>query len=119
MDTFDGVTILATNLRANLDEAFTRRFDTIIDFPFPEEGERLCIWQTLLPAKVPKAPDLDLRRLARTFKLAGGSIRNIIVDAGYRAAADGKVLTMLHLLQSTRREVQKMGWLVNEKDFVL
>ena len=119
MDSFDGVTILATNLRANLDEAFTRRFDTLIDFPFPEEGERLRIWQTLLPAKVPKAPDLDLKRLARTFKLAGGSIRNIIVDAGYRAAADGKVLTMPHLLQSTRREVQKMGWLVNEKDFVV
>lgn len=119
MDTFDGVTVLATNLRSNMDEAFTRRFDTIIDFPFPEEGERLRIWQSLLPAKMPKAPDLDLARLARSFKVAGGNIRNIIVDAGYRAAADGRVLTMPHLLQSTRRELQKMGWLINEKDFTL
>ncbi|MCB0099284.1 MAG: ATP-binding protein, partial [Caldilineaceae bacterium] len=117
MESFDGMTILATNLRANLDEAFTRRFDTILDFPFPEEAERLRIWQTLLPTKVPHAADLDLERLARTFKIAGGNIRNIIVDATYRAAADGRVITMPHLLQSTRRELQKMGWLINEKDF--
>ncbi|MFN8494539.1 MAG: ATP-binding protein [Caldilineaceae bacterium] len=117
MEAYNGVTILATNLRANLDEAFTRRFDTIIDFPFPEEAERLRIWQTLLPPKVPVEPNLDLARLARSFKLPGGHIRNIIVDAAYRAASDGKVVTMAHLLQSTRREVQKLGWLVNEKDF--
>lgn len=119
MEAYDGVTILATNLRANLDEAFTRRFDTIIDFPLPEEAERVRIWQTLLPAKVPTDGKLDLERMARSFKIPGGHIRNIIVDATYRAAANGKVLTMAHLLQSTRRELQKLGWLVNERDFSL
>jgi ATP-dependent 26S proteasome regulatory subunit len=118
MEAYDGVTILATNLRSNLDEAFTRRFDTIIDFPLPEEGERLRIWRTLMPAAVPVEGELDLERLARSFKLPGGHIRNIIVDATYRAAANGRVLTMSHLLQSTRRELQKLGWLVNERDFV-
>jgi ATP-dependent 26S proteasome regulatory subunit len=119
METYDGVTILATNLRANLDEAFTRRFDTIIDFPLPEEAERLRIWRTLLPPAVPTDGKINLERLARSFKIPGGHIRNIIVDASYRAAANGKVLTMAHLLQSTRRELQKLGWLVNEKDFTL
>jgi hypothetical protein len=54
--------------------------------------------------------------LARRFKLAGGSIRNILVGAAYLAAADGGNVTMQHLLHSTRREMQKMGRLVREKD---
>jgi hypothetical protein len=114
MEAYDGVTILATNLRANLDEAFTRRLQFAVDFPFPEEKERLRIWQTLFPADVPAGPDLDFGLLARRFKLAGGSIRNIIVNAAYLAASDGRCVSMELLLHSTRRELQKMGRLVNE-----
>jgi Winged helix domain, variant/ATPase family associated with various cellular activities (AAA) len=116
MEAYDGVTILATNLRANLDEAFTRRLQFAVDMPFPDEGYRQRIWQTLLPQGVPREPDLDLQLLARRFKLAGGNIRNILVGAAYLAAADGGRLGMKHLLHSTRRELQKMGRLVNEKD---
>jgi MoxR-like ATPase len=117
METYDGVTILATNLRANLDEAFTRRLQFIVDFPFPDEADRLRIWQTLFPTDVPHAPGLDLPLLARRFKLAGGNIRNIITNAAFLAAADGREVTMAHLLHSTRRELQKMGRLVGEMDF--
>ena len=116
MEAYDGVTILATNLRANLDEAFTRRLQFAVDFPFPDEGYRLRIWQTLLPLGVPREPDLDFELLARRFKLAGGNIRNILVGAAYLAASDGGRLTMKHLLHGTRRELQKMGRLVSEKD---
>ncbi|MDQ4077689.1 MAG: ATP-binding protein [Chloroflexota bacterium] len=112
MEGYDGVTILATNLRANLDEAFTRRLQFVVDFPFPEEEERLRIWRALFPAEVPHVSDLDLPLLARRFKFAGGSIRNVIVTAAYLAAADGGVVTMAHLLHGTRRELQKMGRLV-------
>ncbi|MDI7274997.1 MAG: ATP-binding protein, partial [Anaerolineae bacterium] len=114
MEAYEGVTILATNLRANLDEAFTRRLQFAVDFPFPEEADRLRIWQTLFPAGVPRDPDVDLPFLARRHKLAGGSIRNIIVGAAYLAAADGQAVSMAHLLHSTRRELQKMGRLVEE-----
>ncbi len=81
METYDGVTILATNLRANLDEAFTRRLQFAVDFPFPDETYRLRIWQSLFPATLPRADNLDLALLARRFKMAGGNIRNIIVRA--------------------------------------
>jgi SpoVK/Ycf46/Vps4 family AAA+-type ATPase len=114
MEYYDGVTILATNLRSNLDEAFMRRLQFAVDIPFPDEKDRLRIWQTLMPDTVPCAPDLNLQEMARRFKLAGGNIRNVIVGAAYLAAADGGVLTMEHLLHSTRREFQKMGRLVME-----
>lgn len=116
MEAYDGVTILATNLRANLDEAFTRRLQFAVDFPFPEEADRLRIWQTLFPAELPRAPDLDFARLAQRYKLAGGSIRNILQGAAYLAAADGGVVTMEHLMHSARREFQKMGRLPVEID---
>jgi AAA+ superfamily predicted ATPase len=119
MEMYDGVTILATNLRANLDEAFTRRLQFAVDFPFPEEEYRLRIWQTLFPPDVPREADLDFGLLARRFKLAGGNIRNIIVSAAYLAAADGELVTMEHLLHGTRRELQKMGRLVNERDMAV
>ena len=114
MEAYDGVTILATNLRANLDDAFTRRLQFAVDFPFPEEQDRLRMWQTLFPPDVPCEPDLDFGLLARRFKLAGGSIRNIIVSAAYLAASDGRRVSMGVLLHGTRRELQKMGRLVGE-----
>jgi hypothetical protein len=119
MEAYDGVTILATNLGANLDEAFTRRLQFAVDFPFPDEADRLRIWQTLFPAGVPTHSELDLALLARRFELAGGNIRNILVSAAYLAAADGGSMTMEHLLHGTRRELQKMGRLVDEKDLAI
>ncbi len=114
MEAYDGVTILATNLRANMDEAFKRRLQFVIDFPFPDEADRLRIWQTLFPVEVPRADDVDLAKMAKQYKLAGGSIRNIIVSAAYLAASNGGKVTMEHLLHGTRREMQKMGRLVGE-----
>jgi hypothetical protein len=116
MEIYDGVTILATNLRANLDKAFLRRLQFAIDFPFPDEDDRLRIWQTLFPAKIPVAPDLDFSLLAHRFRLAGGNIRNIIVNAAYLAASDGMIVNMEHLFHGARRELQKMGRLIAEED---
>jgi ATP-dependent 26S proteasome regulatory subunit len=114
MESYDGVTILATNLRSNIDDAFSRRIQFAIDIPFPDERDRLRIWQTLLPTNIPLAPDVNLEEMARRFKLAGGNIRNIIVSAVYLAAAEGGVITMKHLLHGARRELQKMGRLLPE-----
>jgi SpoVK/Ycf46/Vps4 family AAA+-type ATPase len=119
MEVYDGVAILATNLRANLDDAFTRRLQFSVHMPFPEEAYRLRIWRTLFPPGVPRAADVDLELLARRFRLAGGNIRNVIVSAAYLAAADGRAVTMVHLLHATRRELQKMGRLVNEADMAI
>ena len=70
MEQYDGVTILATNLRANMDEAFTRRMQFIVDFPFPDEDDRMRIWQTLFPVDLPQSADIDLALFASRFKLA-------------------------------------------------
>ncbi|MBN1147937.1 MAG: ATP-binding protein [Anaerolineales bacterium] len=119
MEAYDGVTILATNLGANLDEAFKRRLQFAIDFPFPEQAYRLRIWQTLFPPEMPRAADIDWNLLAGRFRIAGGNIRNIIVNAAYLAASDGGQVGMAHLLHGARRELQKMGRLVGDEDFTL
>jgi hypothetical protein len=115
MEAYNGVTILATNLRANLDEAFTRRLQFAVDFPFPEKNDRLEIWKTLFPPGIPQNKDLDFDFMAEKFKLAGGNIRNIIINAAYLAADDGQFVTMEHLLHGARRELQKMGRLIGEE----
>ncbi|MFK7802791.1 MAG: AAA family ATPase [Anaerolineae bacterium] len=119
MENYDGVTILATNLRANLDEAFMRRLQFALDFPLPEVEDRIRIWETLFPPEVPRAADLELSLLAERFRFSGGNIRNILVGAAYLAANNGQMVTMEHLMHSTRRELQKMGRLVDEQDLEL
>jgi SpoVK/Ycf46/Vps4 family AAA+-type ATPase len=118
MEAYDGVVILATNMRSNLDEAFTRRLHFIIEFPFPEARDREIIWQVNFPPETPVAPDVDLTLLADRFRLAGGNIRNIIMAAAFLAAEGGESVAMAHLLHATRREYQKMGRLIDESLFV-
>jgi len=117
MEAYDGVTILATNLRGNLDDAFTRRLHFAVDFPFPRAKDRLHIWQTLFPPEVPRDEELDLDFFAKEFELAGGNIRNIIVSAAYLAADNGQVVTKEHLLHGTKRELMKMGRLIWDGEF--
>jgi ATPase family associated with various cellular activities (AAA) len=117
MEMFEGIAILATNLRANLDEAFTRRLDSLVDFPEPEEEYRHQLWQRSLGTVMPRESDLDLLFLAHSFKLAGGGIRNIVVAAAYAAAERGEPLAMSDLIRSTQREYLKMGRLCVESEF--
>jgi MoxR-like ATPase len=112
VEEYDGIVILATNLRQNLDEAFTRRLDFLIDYPFPEPEYRKRIWQVHLPPQAPVAGDVDLDYLAEKYAMAGGNIRNAALASAFLAAADGKVITMQHLQHAIRREHQKMGRLV-------
>jgi ATPase family associated with various cellular activities (AAA) len=109
MEEHEGVVILATNLRQNMDEAFTRRIRFIIDFPFPDEVSRRRIWQALFPSAAPVATDIDHGYLAREFPVAGGNIRNIVLNAAFLAAADGGVVSARHILRGTRREFEKIG----------
>jgi ATP-dependent 26S proteasome regulatory subunit len=117
MEEYDGIVILATNMRQNLDEAFVRRMHFTVEFPFPEEVYRRSIWEVTFPPEAPRGNDIDLDFLARKFKLAGGNIRNVILSAAFLAAEDGRVIGMEHLVRATKREFQKMGRLVGESDF--
>ena len=109
MEEYEGVVILATNLRQNLDESFLRRLAFTIHFPFPDDDQRRQIWGGVWPEHVPRAENLDLGLLALQFKLSGGNIKNIALAAAFLAAADGGVVTMSHLVRATRREYQKLG----------
>jgi hypothetical protein len=117
LEEHDGIVILATNLRKNLDEAFVRRLHATVEFPFPDERHRRLIWESIWPREAPRAADLDLASFARRFELAGGSIRNIALAAAFLAAGDGRVVTNEHLSRATRRELQKLGKVVRESDF--
>jgi SpoVK/Ycf46/Vps4 family AAA+-type ATPase len=109
MEEYDGVVILATNLRQNLDEAFTRRIRFVVEFPFPEADSRAQIWRTLFPPEVPLAADIDVTALGREYPVAGGNIKNIVLNAAFLAAADGGTIDRRHILQGTRREFEKIG----------
>jgi SpoVK/Ycf46/Vps4 family AAA+-type ATPase len=109
MEEYDGIAILATNLRQNLDEAFMRRLHAVIDFPFPDEEHRRLIWQSSFPPGAPLAEDVDFAQLAREVRLAGGNIKSIGLAAAFYAAGDGGVIRRRHLLHAARREFQKLG----------
>ena len=114
LESFDGVAVLTTNLRSNIDEAFTRRFDLVVDFPFPDQALRRTLWQQCLSGPVPMAGDVDLDEVAGPFELAGGSIRAAATTAAYLAAAEGLPVSMEHVLTGARREYRKMGRLIDE-----
>ncbi len=109
MEAYDGIAILATNLHQNLDEAFMRRLAFVINFPFPDEDNRRRIWEGIWPSETQLAPDVDLKAIARQFKLSGGNIKNVALAAAFFAAAEGRAVAHEHLLQGTRREYQKLG----------
>ena len=109
MEEYDGIAILATNLRRNMDDAFVRRLRFIVEFPFPDEECRKLIWQVTFPHEAPLANDVDFKRLAREIRLSGGHIKNIALAAAFFAAGDGGEINMSHLADATRREFQKIG----------
>lgn len=117
LDEHDGVCILATNLRQNLDVAFTRRLGFIVDFPFPDEESRRRLWQSIWPAKLPRSKDLDLEFMATQFKLPGGAVKNIAVAAAFLAAEQGGDVKTEHLLWAARREIEKSGRRVAGSEF--
>jgi SpoVK/Ycf46/Vps4 family AAA+-type ATPase len=112
LESFGGIAVLTTNLRANIDDAFTRRLDVVIDFPFPDRELRRLLWERCLAPPVPVGDDVDLDRCAREFELAGGAIRSAAITAGYLAAAAGRPVAMDDVLDGARREYRKLGRLL-------
>ncbi|HET6522181.1 MAG TPA: ATP-binding protein, partial [Geminicoccaceae bacterium] len=109
MESYPGTTVLATNLRHHVDEAFLRRLQVVVEFPMPSEADRLRLWRRMFPPEAPLAADTDLDALAREVRLAGGNIRNIALAAAFGAAADGRPIGMEHLWLAAAREHRKLG----------
>jgi SpoVK/Ycf46/Vps4 family AAA+-type ATPase len=115
MEDYRGLAILASNRKADLDDAFMRRIRFVVTFPFPDPASRLKIWQVILPAGVP-TNDLDPRVLAR-LDIAGGNIKNVALNASFLAADEGVPVGMDHVMQSARQEYQKIEKLVSRSEF--
>ncbi|MEF2245404.1 ATP-binding protein [Paenibacillus sp. IITD108] len=111
MEEYDGLTILATNFAQNLDEAFTRRIQFIIKYPFPDTAQREQLWRASLPKQL-HSKSLDFTFLAQTFELTGGPIKNIILTAAFLAAEEGSELHMKHMVEGAIQEYKKTGKLL-------
>jgi ATPases of the AAA+ class len=115
MEEYEGLAILATNLRQNMDDAFLRRLQFVVEFPFPDEYHRRRIWEVMFPAEAPYE-GIEFDFLASQFRFAGGNIKNIVLGAAYLAAADGGRITMSHVMRATSRECQKIGRVLKHED---
>jgi len=112
IEDFNGVIILATNLKENIDEAFTRRFQSVINFPIPDENQRYLLWKKILGTSMPMSDDIDLHQIAADYRFAGGSIINVVRFGALRAVQrkNGSAeLNSSDLQEGLRRELKKQG----------
>lgn len=116
MEEYDGIVILATNYKKNIDEAFMRRIRYLVEFTLPVEEIRRQIWKSSFAPEVP-LEDIDFDYLARQFEFAGGNIKNIVLNAVFKAASENKPVGMMHILESIRVENLKMGKKMIRQDF--
>ena len=105
MESYRGLAILTTNLKASLDAAFQRRLRFVVHFPFPDQLQREALWRSAFPARAPRG-EVDYRKLAR-LSVTGGSIRNIVINAAFRAAEADQPISMSHLLHAAHHEASK------------
>lgn len=119
VEAYDGVSVLATNYKHNIDPAFFRRMKYIVEFQFPDPDTREMLWRTTIPKGTPLDDDVDIRFLAERFEFVGGNIKNCILNAAFLAAADGdgKKVGMKHYLQAIKYEFVKTGKVFTRADF--
>ena len=114
METYQGLAILTSNLKSNLDQAFLRRLRFIVPFPFPDTEARADIWQRIFPAQTP-TDGLDYAKLGQ-LKIAGGNIRNIALNAAFLAAQAQQPVTMGHIRQAAQRDYLKLEKLLTTEE---
>jgi SpoVK/Ycf46/Vps4 family AAA+-type ATPase len=108
IEDFPGVVILASNFKSNIDPAFLRRFNAIIEFPQPGSAERLELWKKALPATIPVDPGVDLKQLAEKYELTGSTISQVVHYAALRMyqRGEGAINTEM-LIQGIQKELKK------------
>ena len=115
MEDYQGVAVLATNMRSALDPAFLRRLRFLVEFPFPDTPQRERIWRGVLPVQAEVAA-LDYQLLS-AWEISGGNIRNIAVNAAFLAASEAAPIDMRHLVRAARHEYGKIGKLPSDAEF--
>jgi DNA polymerase III delta prime subunit len=116
VEEYEGMTILATNFKENIDEAFTRRIQHIVEFPFPDSEHREKIWRMLYPKEAPLDKDIDFEFIAKRFEIAGGNIKNIVVSSAFLAAQTNEAIQMKHIISALKYELHKTGRVLLKED---
>lgn len=112
LEQYEGLAILTTNFRQNIDTAFMRRLEFVIEFETPDKQQRLSLWETHIPDKNLLHKDVNLAVLASFYSMTGAMIRNAAVGAAFLAAAQGDgdgPITRDHMIKAIRREYAKSG----------
>jgi len=118
IEQYEGLVVLSTNFQRNLDDAFLRRMQDLVDFPLPDQQHRELIWRRHLPKAAAVEPDIDFQFLARHFKLTGGAIKNAVLTAAFLAAdSQKKTIGMPEMIRAVRIELEKQGKLIMKTDF--
>lgn len=109
VERYEGLVVLTTNLRRNIDGAFLRRMTFVIDLHEPTVEERRRLWEISVPLGAPVGTDVDLAELAALYPMTGALIRNAATAAAFQAAAAGSPIGLPHLVAAVRREFEKAG----------
>lgn len=112
-----GVVILATNLSANIDDAFSRRMDFAVEFPVPDASLRLRLWRAALAPPAPLDDDVPLEFFAERFELTGGDIRTVATHAAFLAARNGCMIHTREIVQALDEQLIKQGKLRTAAQF--
>ena len=110
VENYDGLVILASNFKSNIDDAFIRRFQSIIHFPMPTAKERLRLWQLAFPEQVILSDDIDLVELAATYELTGADILNVVQHCCLKSLQHNRsIINQEIVIQAIKREFGKAG----------
>ncbi|MEG2143871.1 MAG: hypothetical protein RRY40_00940, partial [Oscillospiraceae bacterium] len=116
IEEYEGIIILASNYKKNIDEAFMRRIRYMVEFTLPGEELRRQLWQAGFAPEVP-LQGIDFDYLARQFEVSGGAIKNIVLNAVFMAAGENSPVTMSHILTCIKQENLKFGKTMLSQDF--
>lgn len=117
LEEYEGITILATNLKENIDDAFKRRIQFMVNFCLPSAETRKRLWNTLLPPGAPREESLDLEYFARHFELSGSQIKEILLQAAYMAAGEGHAIGNRQIKEALCLNYEKYGKFLTKEDF--
>jgi SpoVK/Ycf46/Vps4 family AAA+-type ATPase len=117
IESYEGICILATNRKDDIDDAFKRRIKLMIHFSFPSVETRRLLWHSLLPERAPRRENLALDFFAEKFELSGSQIKDILLMAAFMAADDGAILGNEQIREALCLNYQKYGKLLTDRDF--
>ena len=109
IEQYAGISVLATNLLQNFDEAFRRRISYMVHFPMPDASLRKELWEEIFPTDTPIDPEVDTCMLAQAFEISGAAIKNAAMHGALEAASEHSPVKMKHLLSGIQNEYSKQG----------